>query len=239
MNKEEKLLIFTQTNQYNEHGGFTPAAYQRMLGDILEWERAIHHYTVYRMLKEERCLVMLGMTYEIRKALDPEALFYGRTWISDKKGSILRREIGVYNEEGELLIAAASFFGWVDMKTRRLIREPLKETVEGEKLLQADSRCTFAAEKMRTVASIEIPPSYIDEAGHVTNVRYLEMTYNALPKRKRQQLDRLQRCESFFLRELTREEKVEIRYDGAEDPLYQIIKENGETSFLQKLYFRL
>ncbi len=240
--KDAKYKVTIDMLMRNENNVFTPVGYQRMLIDVVERHFAFVGADEHTLLAKGISWVLLSMTAEKRSEIKPSESLTARTWISGKSGFTYRREIAVFHEDGTLALVGALFFAMIDLEKRRICRNPelyAKEPEEfGEELLKAESRIKENVSDWETKEILTVRPSWLDAVGHVNNVRYFEMAYDALSEEEREKMEELNRFEMYFIGELHKEEKVILRCKKEKNMVMVAgSREDGKSSFLEKLFF--
>lgn len=226
-------------------GEITPVGYERMIMDSIEKHFAINRRddSEGELLKKGVAWVIISTSIEIKSRISPGEKLYARTWEVEKKGLVFRREVGIYHEDGTLAAGAATFFVIIDTEKRSMVRNPENYVscvaANGEKLTEGESRIKFKAEGFETVEELTVRPSWIDAVGHVNNVRYLEMAYDALTDAERDNISKLKRLEAYFINELHKGEKIAFSRKSGEDCTSVAVSKPGESkpAFVAKLFF--
>ncbi len=223
----------------------TPVGYERMVIDVIEkhFENNKKEESEQELLKKGVSWVVISTNIEIKGRIDPKAKLFGRTWVVEKNGPVFRREVGIYYEDGGLAVAAATFFVLIDREKRHILRNPEDYVCcnvgGGEKLTEGESRIKFKADGFVPVEELKVRPSWIDAVGHVNNVRYLEMVYDALSDEERKNMAKLKRVEAYFINELHQGEDISLnRLSSSGSSAVAVIK-SGEAkpAFVAKLFF--
>ncbi len=228
-----------------ENNEITPVGYERMVIDVIE-----RHFAINKKEESEQTLLEKGVSWvvvstniELKNKVDPKEKLYGRTWVVEKTGPIFRREVGIYHEDGSIAIGAATFFVLIDREKRRILRNPEEYVCcnvgHGEKLTQGESRIKFKPDGFALTEKLNVRPSWIDAVGHVNNVRYLEMVYDALSDDEQADMPKLKRLEAYFMNELHKGEIISLNrlsYNGI--TTVAIMKSGeGKPAFVARLFF--
>lgn len=226
----------------NENNHFTPTGYQRMVMDVIERHFAWGGADESALLAKGVSWVMLSMTVEIKDKITSTEHLTAKTWLSEKNGFIYRRETAFYHEDGTLAFSGATFFAMIDVAKRRICRNPENYVPEpesyGDMLIEAQSRIKWEAVPMDKTEKISVRPSWLDAVGHVNNIRYFEIAYDALSDEEREKMDRLKRFEMYFIGELHKGESAEVASLAIGDQTVVVgTREDGKTSFIEKVYF--
>ncbi len=192
---------------FNERGALKPSAYQEL------YMQAVEPHLLNIRMDEPRLIrdfgvawVLISMAFEPRRAIRPEEQLHARTWNSTEKSRLLfRREICFYDAEERPVLLGATFSALLDMQTRRVCTDrALARTFSlpaGETLLEASDRLRLKTPAEAPVETVTARPSWIDGIGHVNNLRYGELAYDALTDAQRAQIGALRRMELFFVSE--------------------------------------
>lgn len=239
--------MMTGAFMMNEYGAVTPAAYQRILMtvaelDLYEWKLDVPH-----MIKRMGVSwVLLALSIEVQSPPCPGEMLSVSTWMSGREGMIFRRETKICHEEGSLSSSAASFFGVLDIESRRMCRDAVildgvsrQVVFREERLLSAGSRCYPDREQFREVRDMRVFPSWIDELGHVNNSHYGEIAYDTLPETEHGRFRDLDRMEIYFLGELRKDETValSLRQESRQAEILGQRKSDGKDAFLARFLF--
>lgn len=223
----------------------TPVGYERLIMDAIE-----KHFSANRRAESEAELLKKGVAWviistciEIKSRIAPGEKLHASTWEVEKKGLVFRREVGIYHEDGSLAAGAACYFVMIDTEKRRMIRNP-EDYVDcsaggEEKLTYGESRTKFKPDGFETVETLAVRPSWIDSVGHVNNVRYLEMAYDALSDGERRNMAKLHRLEAYFISELHEGEEIALSRLREENCATVAVtrKDEAKPSFVAKLFF--
>ncbi len=205
---------------FNEYGRLKPQSAQQMA--VLFFERGIEARRIGVPVLIERygvSWVLLSMTIEFCGEIRPGESLNAVSGGGRRIGVVFRDDVQFLNERGEIVLNAALFLTVIDVKTRHVCRDEailasLDHAEKSASGLQANSRAQYHLEDFSHVHCREVFPSWIDEVGHVGNVRYGEMAYDALSEERRVRLCDLTRYEIHFMRELQRGDVVELlRFD--------------------------
>lgn len=230
---------------FDGHGALTIQGYQKLLSAVAEQDLVGAQIDVPSIVARYGVSwVLLSMSMDIRRAIGRGEKLRARTWHTSKAGFIYRRETGLFDEEDRLIVAAASFFSLLDIKTRRLCMDSAVHAAfsppGGEELLCASSRPCARGLAFEPVETRGVRPSWIDYLGHVNNARYGELAYDAVSDAERAAFTRLSRLELAFTRELRPgDEALVERADDAGAILIRVSAQpGGAQSFLAKMQFR-
>ena len=228
---------------YNARGAFYPAALQRMAVGVIEAHLEQIGWDAPKLVREYGLSwVLLSFSAEIRKPLSPDGVYRAQTWHTHSKGPVFRREFCFVDQNGEVAVVGATFSSLLDVKKHRLCidREILAQfqKVERETLLEAEHRYRLTL-PFEPVETRTVRPSWIDGLGHVNNMRYADLAYDALTAEERAKIDRFTRMDVWFLRELTADAAFTMEKYGEENAvtLRGVIADDGKPSFVVKLAF--
>lgn len=190
----------------NENEALTPGAYQQLAMQVIEQhlfniemdeQRLIEQYSV--------AWVLMSMSFELRRRIQPRERLYARTWNSGGSRLLFRRDLVFYDEQDEIVLTCATFSTLLDLTKRRVCTDP--EMLQrfalpaGEQLMQASDRLRLKVPALDPVETLTVRPSWIDGVGHVNNCRYGEFVYDALTDAQRAQMANLKRLELYFVNE--------------------------------------
>lgn len=228
---------------YNARGAFYPAALQRMAVGVIEAHLEQIGWDAPKLVREHGLSwVLLSFSAEVKKPLLPGVVYRAQTWHTHSKGPVFRREFCFTDQDGEIAVVGATFSSLLDVKKHRLCidREILAQfqKVEREMLLDAEYRYRLTP-PFEPVETRTVRPSWIDGLGHVNNMRYADLAYDALSAEEREKIDRFTRMDMWFLRELTADAAFTMEKYGEENAvtLRGVIDDGGKPSFVVKLVF--
>lgn len=236
--------IVLESSLFNERGALTISAYQKLLSNVSERDLIDTKLDVPSLIERfGAAWVLLSINMNIHRAIRRDGQLVARTWHTAKAGFIYRREIGLFDAEGNRVVSAATFFSLLDIKERKLCMDPAVHAhfalPHGEELLEASSRIATKSLVFEPVEKRSVRPSWIDYLGHVNNARYGELAYDALSEAERDSFSRLSRLELAFTRELLPGSDVMMERARGDDALYMrasILPENT-PSFVIKMKF--
>ncbi len=194
---------------YDASGAFFPSAYLKIITAVVQEHLAVIEMDVPRLVQKYNVSwVLLSLSVELRRPLTPGDELFVRTWDSGQRVPLYRRDLAVYSAadpEGEPVAVAATFSTVMDLVTRHICSDrAILDSFQipaGPKLLKASSRFASKAQ-FRPVENRTARPSWQDGLGHVNNVRYGEIVYDALSTAERAALKDLKRMDIWFLAEL-------------------------------------
>ncbi|MBR5520216.1 MAG: hypothetical protein IKU55_05815, partial [Clostridia bacterium] len=150
------------------------------------------------------------------------------------------RDFRIFDENGDDAVVGATFSSLLDVKKHRLCMDRALlanfRDISGEVLLEAEHRLResfeFVPQETRKVRA-----SWLDGLGHVNNMRYAELAYDALLPTEREKIDAFRRMDVYFLRELTEDAVFTVEKAATDDAivLRGVIDADGKPSFLVKL----
>lgn len=202
---------------FNENGHLKPQAAQQMAILFFEREVVEQNISVPVLIKKYGVSwVLLSMTIECSGEVHPGVRLHAALYASSRNGIVFRNDVRFLDERGQAVLIAALFVTVLDVKTRHVCRDEvilssLERPGAGLPRIEAVSRPAYRAADFVPVHRREVYPSWMDEVGHVGNVRYGEMAYDALSEERRAELGTMKRYEITFMRELHRGDIVELR----------------------------
>ena len=159
--------------------------------------------------------VIIALTMEPKRPIRPGDRLHARTWNTTEKARLLfRREIAFYDEAESLVLAGATFSALLDLSARRVCTD--RELIAkfslpaGETLMEASDRLRIKTPEEAPVETLRVRPSWIDGVGHVNNLRYGEMAYDALSDDQRAAIGSLKRLELYFVSETHLGEEIRL-----------------------------
>lgn len=163
--------------------------------------------------------VMLSMSLELVRPVERSDRLHLHTWNAESKAPVYRREAVLHDEAGGLVLRAAERFAVLDLGTRRLssnreAHDYCHSLPAGETLMVAAGRRPDLPERLPLIETRTVRPSWIDGLGHMNNVRYGELVYDALPE-ARARMRELRRADVWFMHELREGDRVLMESDGA------------------------
>lgn len=216
MNKPE-YPVFFDANMRNGSDQITLAAYQRMLTHFAEQYMKASCEEINALFQDNTAYIYVADTTEILNEFSYGDDIVCNVWLSERKGAASRLELVYMNHtRNQISFVSSVFFVVFNKELRRVVSDPesvfdFSNFAKGEKLIEAVSRCSMDYSEFRDAGERVALPSWIDAVGHVDNIRYLDMVYDALPAEYRCSMDRLQRCEMYFHREVKEGEKVNLK----------------------------
>ena len=236
--------IHANTAMFNESGALKPGACQQILIAAVEAHLQQIGLDVPRLIRQHGVSwILLSMTVEMRAPVRNGMRLTVRTWNTGRSGVLYRRELRVCREDGTPVLVAANLHALFDIRTRRILHEappiPALGLPAGETLLQAGSRFICDDSGFEDAGEMEIRPSWIDALGHVNNLHYGDMAYDALPPALRARMDALSRMELYFMHELHAGERLRLQRrilpDAAE--VTGLPAEGGAPAFAVRFLF--
>lgn len=189
--------------------------------------------------------VLIALTVEPKRPIRPGDKLHAKTWNSTEKARLLfRREIAFYDENDEVVLTGATFSALLDLKTRRVCTDRALiarfNLPAGEMLLDASDRLRMKTPEQEPVEALVARPSWEDAVGHVNNFRYGEMVYDALTDAQREQMERLERLELYFVSETKPGDTLTLhRVDEETGATVTVtLPEQTRPAFAAKLRFR-
>ncbi len=170
-----------------------------------------------------------------REAYDDEEIVYTSNACPSERATLLR----VYNAKvgDEQLAYASSIWSIVNFKTRRIVKA--KElNMKNYKLLRYRNpfgdrkfRITEEEEKaMEEVCTFKVGREYMDDNGHMNNIKYLEHVEDCIPELKEGKF--IKEIRLHFIKEALYDEELKIKRLRKEDAYYfRMYKPDGEANF--------
>lgn len=242
--KEYIYETYCDISMFDASGAMKPDAYQRICIGVVERHLSVIELDVERLIERFGVSwVILALALDIERHPKPGETLKVQTWHTNRKGASYRRDMIIYNENGETVAKAAVFSSLLDIKARRIcIDKAVHDMIQmpdGEELISASSRIKLALEDFEIKESLDVRPCWIDAVGHVNNFRYGEFTYDNLSDEARKKLASLSRLEVYFTGELTLGDKVSIvsREEGDNATVAGVRSSDEKTAFITKLCF--
>ncbi len=184
--------------------------------------RATEAFFVANSLKLDDMVSCYGVTWmqlstivEMHASLHPWERVHTMMWNACRVGRVFRWDFQAVREDEQPAMTGAQFFALVDVKTRRICRdEAILDAVtgtEGCRTVTASSRPPEPMSSYENAGTRSIFPSWIDENGHVNNIRYADMCYDALPEAERRNIGSVRRLEIYYQKELRMGDKVVLK----------------------------
>lgn len=230
---------------YNAEGVLFPSAYQKLTMNMIE------EHLDQLNLGQKALMPSLGISWvllyncvEFRRKIHPEDQLTGRTWHSEGRAPLFRRDFQMISEnDGEVVAVGATLSTLFDHTARRVCIDRQKTSIIdlscGETLLDIERRFVCPKE-MKTVEKRLARPSMTDGIGHVNNTRYGEFVYDAMTEEERKRLSDLARMDSWFFSELRAGDEFEIRHTMVDEntSVYVGVKcDDGKQSFAIKFKY--
>lgn len=212
-----EYTVFFDANMRNGSDQITLAAYQRMITHFTEQYMKASCEEINALFKDNIAYIYVADATEILNEFSYDDDIVCNIWISERKGAATRLELVYMNRtRNQISFVSTVFLLVFNKELRRVISDPesvfdFSNFAKGEKLIQAVSRYNSDYSEFREAGERVVLPSWIDAVGHVDNVRYLDMVYDALPAEQRSAMDRLKRYEMYFHRELREGERVKLK----------------------------
>ena len=194
---------------HNARGKCYPMALQRLAIGVVETHLARIGLDAPKLVREHGVSwVLLSFSAEQLQPLSPDRTYRAQTWHTSLKGPVFRRDF-VITDGDTPVVVGATYSTLLDVKKRRICTDRTLLApflaLHGEELLTAEHRwrenLPFTAVETRRVR-----PSWIDGLGHVNNMRYAELAYDALSEAEQQKIDDFRRMDVYFIHELTANE---------------------------------
>lgn len=230
---------------FNGDGALKPDAYQALYMQAVEPHLANIEMDEARLIRDYGVAwVLISMAVEIRRPVRPDDRLTAKTWNTTEKTRLLfRREMIVTDEKGETVFTAATFSALLDLSARRVCTD--RELITkfslpaGETLMEASDRLRIKTPEEAPVETLRVRPSWIDGVGHVNNLRYGEMAYDALSDDQRAAIGSLKRLELYFVSETHLGEEIRLHRVDETDSAVVTSTVAGEKrpAFTAKLIF--
>ena len=207
---------------FNGDGALKPDAYQALYMQAVEPHLANIEMDEPRLIRDYGVAwVLVSMAVEVHRPVRPDDRLTAQTWNTTEKTRLLfRREMIVHDAAGETVFTAATFSALLDLNARRVCtdRELIAKFAlpAGETLMEASDRLRIKTPEDAPVETLRVRPSWIDGVGHVNNLRYGEMAYDALSDQQRGAIGGLKRMELYFVSETHAGDEIRLhRIDEA------------------------
>ena len=176
-------------------------------------QHALHHQLGYEnMLAKKQFWVLNRLRVNIQSFPTWRSNIEVQTWVSNMKGPFSYRNFAIYNQAGELLIAACSLWVLLDAKTRRPIRvakHSLPVLEEKESICgQPDKLGLLFNDQL--IGTHRVKYSDLDMIKHVNNSKYIEWLMDRVDKAKRQ----VHQLDVNYLKESFLEDEIEFYANG-------------------------
>ena len=194
-------------SMFNADGALKPDAYQALYMQAVEPHLANIKMDEARLMRDFGVAwVLVSMAVEIRRPVRADDTLTAQTWNTTEKTRLLfRREMVVRDAAGETVLTIATFSTLLDLNARRVCTD--RELIAsfslpaGELLMEASDRLRIKTPEDAPAETLRVRPSWIDGVGHVNNLRYGEMAYDALTDAQRAGVGALRRMELYFVSE--------------------------------------
>ena len=170
-----------------------------------------------------------------RAALDDEEISYSSNACPSERATLLRVYSAKVGEEQ--LAYASSIWSIVNFKTRRIMKA--KElNMKNYKLLKyrnpfGDRKFRISPEDeaaMEDMGTFKVGREYMDDNGHMNNIKYLEHVEGCIPELKDGKY--LKEIRLHFMKEALYDEELKIKRLHKEDAYYfRMYKSDGEANF--------
>ena len=170
-----------------------------------------------------------------RAALDDEEISYSSNACPSERATLLRVYSAKVGEEQ--LAYASSIWSIVNFKTRRIMKA--KElNMKNYKLLKyrnpfGDRKFRISPEDeaaMEDMGTFKVGREYMDDNGHMNNIKYLEHVEECIPELKDGKY--LKEIRLHFMKEALYDEELKIKRLHKEDAYYfRMYKSDGEANF--------
>lgn len=203
--KDFTYELIPDGSDINENNCLKPYAYQDLFGKVVEMHLSKVNLNVDTTMKYNLVWVLISLSVEIVKPVDPHKKLLAKTWYSQRKGPLFRREFEFMNENSELLFRGSSFSILMEYDARKIYRKrelPFDLGTPREEFT-IDAHPSFKTEQeYYKIDDRRVYNSFIDYIGHVNNTRYGEFAYDALDELERNNLHNIRRYDMFFDSEL-------------------------------------
>lgn len=226
----------SELSNLNENNLLKPHGYQKLFIQLGDMHLNNIDINVDTTMESNLAWVFTSISMEIVKPVEGIMKLKGRTWHSERKGPLFRREYLFTDENGEVMFKGASFSVLLDMEKRTIYRkkevpfyisDPInKFTIEAKTNKKVDFDFIKVDERIAY-------NSYIDCLGHVNNCRYGEFAYDTFTDNEVDNLNNLKRIDIYFRSEIRKKDMFSI-YKVYKDNTMYIRGENdtkGDTSF--------
>lgn len=231
---------------FNGDGALKPDAYQALYMQAVEPHLANIEMDEARLIRDYNVAwVLISMAVEVRRPVRPDDRLTAQTWNTTEKTRLLfRREMIVRDVAGETVFTVATFSALLDLSARRVCTD--RELITkfslpaGETMMLASDRLRIKTPEDAPVETLRVRPSWIDGVGHVNNLRYGEMAYDALSENQRAAIGDLKRLELYFVSETHLGEEILLhRVDDADSAVVTAtVTGEKRPAFTAKLTFR-
>ena len=153
-----------------------------LLQEVAGEHAQLHHLGYEDMQHKGQFWVLNRLRVKVTNYPDWKSTVELRTWVNSMKGPFSYRNFSMYNEQGQVLLAACSLWVLMDAESRRPVRI-LKYSLP---VLENAASLCGQPEKLKPlndsilIATHKVKPSDLDMVGHVNNVKYLEWMLDAL-----------------------------------------------------------
>lgn len=225
MNEHEyRYPIEVEVAMLNEFGVLKPFGYQQLFSSIAEQHLNRHHLNVDHTMTLGYSWVLVGLTIAIVLPITQPLRLYAQTWHAARQGIYFRREFIFKDEKGNVVFQGTSFSVLIHVATRQIFKEatlPFKTMIEPTPIFTVEASPRFQAILGLTpVGTVVMRPSFIDVLGHVNNLRYGEMAYDALTEIEVKKLKNLARIEINFSSELKKGDLITLQKGQVGNALY-------------------
>lgn len=221
MNDHKLHTVLPASGELGRSGAMRLSGYQHLICAAAELDLTTRSMSITDTISKGYAWAITSLTVDVLLPVtgcDPLA---SRTWISDNRYPINRRELQFFSGDKECFRAAV-FSTPVSVETHRITRPADGESIDvgGPILVDgAISRIT-ALPEMIEVSRREVFPSDIDALGHMNNCRYGALAYDALTEEERGLLTKPYRFSINFRRQFFQGDTVVLRRGTDERGLF-------------------
>lgn len=237
----QDYAILCETKHFNEWGNLKLSSYQSLFSSIAEQHLSTHQLHIQSTLKSGFAWVLIGLTVDIITPILEPMFLMANTWHSAREGIYFRREFKFKDDQGRIRFQGATFSVLIDIEKRTIYKEshlPFTIPFEPTPIFQvATTPRMTSIIGLQSMEKVTIPPSFMDRLGHVNNVRYGDLAYDALTLKEQQTLKQLKRMQIAFASELNRGDQVQLQKGYFESDIYirGVHEQKMKASFDMKL----
>lgn len=222
--QELRYPIEVEVALLNEFGLLKPFGYQALFSSIAEQHLNRHHLNVDHTMTFGYSWVLVGMTIDIVHPITKPMKLIAKTWHAARQGIYFRREFVFQDEKGAVIFQGASFSVLIHVKTRQIFKEatlPFKTMIEPTPVFTVEATPRFQAMLgLNPIGTAAMKSSFIDVLGHVNNLRYGELAYDALTEGELKKLKTLKRIEINFSSELKKSDVITLQKGQSGNAIY-------------------
>lgn len=210
---EYSYELETELSDLNENNFLKPYGYQKLFVKLGDMHLNNIGINVNTTIKKGLAWAFTSMSIDIVRPIEGIVKLFGRTWHSQQKGPLFRREYLITDEVGNIVLKGCSFSVLLDIENRSIYRKReipffISDATE-EFVIEAKSNKKVDLDFLK-LHELVAKNSHIDCLGHVNNCRYGEFAYDVFTDDEIINLNSIKRMDVYFRSELRKEDRFSM-----------------------------